>query len=215
MPMRRLGRSLNYANVMATVAVFLALGGGAFAASGLIAKNGTIHGCVSKRTHVLSVIKAGGKCGRGHVSLAFNAKGVTGARGPKGPTGPMGEPGAAGSPGRTGAPGDPGKSASALFVSTLETGAIVNSSGGVTVDDNSPGAYIVTFPQDVSECVPTANLGNTSGNVLPAGSVSARADGAIQPVNPADLDLVDVSTFNTAGTRTNEPFNLTMSCPVS
>ena len=31
--MRKLGRSFTYANVMATVAVFLALGGGAFAAT--------------------------------------------------------------------------------------------------------------------------------------------------------------------------------------
>ena len=55
--MRKLGRSLSYANVMATVAVFLALGGGAFAATkGLTTKGGAIHGCVSARTHVLTVL---------------------------------------------------------------------------------------------------------------------------------------------------------------
>ena len=81
--MRKLGRSFSYANVMATVAVFLALGGGAFAATtGFTSKGGTIHGCVSTRSHVLTVLKPGKRCGRGHVALAFNAKGVPGARGP-------------------------------------------------------------------------------------------------------------------------------------
>ena len=70
--MCKLGRSLSYANVMATVAVFLALGGGAFAATkGLTTKGGAIHGCVSARTHVLTVLKPGKRCGRGHVALAF------------------------------------------------------------------------------------------------------------------------------------------------
>ncbi len=55
--------SMSYANVMATAALFLALGGGAFAATGgLKSKPGVIHGCVSKRTHVLRVLKAGRKC---------------------------------------------------------------------------------------------------------------------------------------------------------
>src|SRR6202042_3121535 len=83
--MRKFGRSLSYANVMATVAVFLALGGGGFAATtGFQANNGTIHGCISKRTHVLTVLKTGTRCAPGRVALAFNAKGVTGARGPAG-----------------------------------------------------------------------------------------------------------------------------------
>src|SRR5450432_3117221 len=95
--MRKLSGSLSYANVMATVAVFLALGGGAFAATtGLAAKGGTIHGCVSTRSHVLTVLKAGQRCARGHVALAFNTKGVPGARGPAGATGPAGPAGPAG-----------------------------------------------------------------------------------------------------------------------
>jgi hypothetical protein len=221
--MRKLGRSLSYANVMATVAVFLALGGGAFAAtSGLITKGGTIHGCVSTRSHVLKVLAAGKRCGRGQVALAFNAKGVPGAPGPAGatgPAGPTGPAGARGAKGDTGAPGRAGtngtngtngKNAVSLFVSTLETGAIVNSSPSVSVSRNAAGSYIVTFPQDVSKCVPQVSIGNSSGNVLPAGLPAARADGVI---NPNDLDLVDVVTHNAAGTAVDLPFNLSMSCP--
>ncbi len=221
--MRKLGRSLSYANVMATVAVFLALGGGAFAAtSGLMAKDGTIHGCVSTRSHVLTVLKPGKRCGRGHVALAFNAKGVPGAAGPAGATGPAGPTGPTGAqgpkgnagdsgrPGTNGTNGTNGKNAESLFVSTLEAGTIVNSSGSVSVSHNAAGSYIVTFPQDVSKCVPEVSIGNTSGNTLPGALAAARADGAI---NANDLDLVDVVTRNTSGTAVDLPFNLSMSCP--
>jgi hypothetical protein len=225
--MRKLGRSLSYANVMATVAVFLALGGGAFAATtGLMSKDGTIHGCVSTHSHVLTVLKPGKRCGRGHVALAFNAKGVPGARGPSGATGPTGPTGPAGPAGARGPKGDAGnqgragtngtngtngKNAVSLFVSTLETGTIVNSSGSVSVSRNAAGSYIVTFPQDVSKCVPEVSIGNTSGNTLPAGFGAARADGVI---NANDLDLVDVVTrSSTTGTAVDLPFNLSMSCP--
>jgi hypothetical protein len=221
--MRKLERSLSYANVMATIAVFLALGGGAFAATtGFQAKDGTIHGCVSKRTHVLTVIKAGKRCARGHVALAFNAKGLPGAGGPAGATGPAGPAGPAGARGAKGDAGDRGragmngtngtngKNAVSLFVSTLEAGTIVNSSGSVSVSRNAAGSYIVTFPRDVSTCVPEVSIGNTSGNTLPGALVAARADGAI---NTNALDLVDVVTRNTAGTAVDLPFNLSMSCP--
>ena len=224
--MRKLGRSLSYANVMATVAVFLALGGGAFAAtSGLMSKGGTIHGCVSTRSHVLTVLKPGKRCGRGHVALSFNAKGVPGARGPAGAIGPTGPAGPAGTGGRPGSQrrrwrprqggddgtnGTNGKNAVSLFVSTLEAGTIVNSSPSVSVSRNAAGSYIVTFPQDVSKCVPEVSIGNTSGNTLPAGFAAARADGVI---NGNDLDLVDVVTRNTTGTAVDLPFNLSMSCP--
>lgn len=197
----------------------MALGGGAFAATTGLTKGGTIHGCVSARTHVLTVLKRGNRCGRGHVALTFDAKGAPGATGPAGPIGQAGAAGApgakgdtgtAGKPGTPGTPGTPGKNAVSLFVSTLESGTIVNSSGSVNVSAGGNGSYIVTFPQDVSKCVPTVSIGNTSGNTLPAGFAAARADG---PINANDLNLVDVVTRSTTGTGTNFPFNLAMSCP--
>ena len=112
--------------------------------------------------------------------------------------------------GTNGTNGTNGKNAVSLFVSTLETGAIVNSSPSVSVSRNAAGSYIVTFPQDVSKCVPEVSIGNTSGNTLPGALVAARADGVI---NGNDLDLVDVVTRNTAGTAVDLPFNLSMSCP--
>ena len=53
---------LSYANVMATTAVFLALGGGAYAVSGVPDGAGVLHGCVSNRTGLLRVLKGSSSC---------------------------------------------------------------------------------------------------------------------------------------------------------
>lgn len=53
---------LTYANVMATVAVFLALGGGAYALTGVPDRNGVFHGCVSNATGALRVVKSARAC---------------------------------------------------------------------------------------------------------------------------------------------------------
>jgi hypothetical protein len=65
---------------MATIAVFLALGGGALAATSFTGSDGQIHGCVGKKG-ALTVIKQGKKCGKGSTAIAWNQKGQTGARG--------------------------------------------------------------------------------------------------------------------------------------
>src|SRR5947209_3428975 len=81
-----------YANVTATLALFLALGGGAYAASGgLVASNGVIHACVA-RDGGLVVVASGKRCAKGTRGLAFNQSG------PRGNPGVQGVPGASGSP---------------------------------------------------------------------------------------------------------------------
>jgi hypothetical protein len=68
---------LTYANVMATVAVFLALGGGALAATSLIGSDGKIRGCVSK-SGALRVLKPGKHCGKGTTKITWNQTGPQG-----------------------------------------------------------------------------------------------------------------------------------------
>ena len=232
--MRRFLGWLSYSNVMATVAVFVALGGGAVAAtSALNSSAGVIHGCVSKSTHVLRVLKAGKRCGKGFAALNFNAKGVAGAvgrvgpqgptgaggsagqRGPAGPQGPTGPAGAAGRDGQPGLPGTPGKNAVPLFVSAKENGTIENQSGGVSVSVNAPGVFLVTFPQEVDNCVPTATINDSSGNGTSPGYVLAR----VTQGNPAAADIVEVDTWAPTATppptRGSLAFNLTVTCPAS
>jgi hypothetical protein len=77
----RLRSKITYANVIATLALFLALGGGAFAATSLIGSDGKIRGCVSK-TRQLTVVKPGKKCAKGTTAIAWNQKGNKGDPGP-------------------------------------------------------------------------------------------------------------------------------------
>jgi hypothetical protein len=86
--MARARAHLSYANVMATIAVFIALGGGAYAASGGFANSsGAIHGCVGKHG-VLSVVRPHKRCPKGTKTLTFNQRGVAGVNGAPGPPGP-------------------------------------------------------------------------------------------------------------------------------
>jgi hypothetical protein len=106
--LKALGSRLTYANVMATVAVFLALGGGAYALSGIPDGRGTFHGCVSNRTGALRVVKSASSCqkaktvrrhGRrvripGESAIAWNQKGQPGSNGANGINGTNGANGA-------------------------------------------------------------------------------------------------------------------------
>lgn len=76
------------ANVVAYLALFLAVGaGGGYAIAATTGK--TIHGCVNRRSHVLSVQK---RCQRGQRGLTWSQRGP---QGPKGATGPAGPPASA------------------------------------------------------------------------------------------------------------------------
>ncbi len=94
--MRSFRSHLSYSNVVASLALFVALGGGAYAAAGgsfVAGKNGTIKGCVPKRGGALRVVMVGKRCPRGTVALKFNTKGRQGTAGPKGVPGPTGPAG--------------------------------------------------------------------------------------------------------------------------
>lgn len=63
---------LTYANVMASIAVFIALGGGTYAASrNLVVSNGVVHACVSKHGS-LTVVRAKQKCPRHSQAIALD-----------------------------------------------------------------------------------------------------------------------------------------------
>jgi hypothetical protein len=80
---------LTYANVISTLALFLALGGGAFAASKFVGPGGVVRLCVSPGGAV-RVLKAGQKCGRGKTQVPVDQTGPRGQTGSQGPPGPQG-----------------------------------------------------------------------------------------------------------------------------
>jgi len=77
----------NHATVVAYLALFIALGGGAYAASSFVGPDGKIHSCVGKGGR-LSVLKPGKKCAPGKSPLAWNQQGQQGPPGKTGPQGP-------------------------------------------------------------------------------------------------------------------------------
>ena len=106
--LKALGSRLTYANVVATGALFLALGGGAYALSGVPDRGGVFHGCVSNATGVLRVVKSARSCqkaktvrrnGRkvrlpGEFAVAWNQQGRPGQNGANGANGANGTNGA-------------------------------------------------------------------------------------------------------------------------
>jgi hypothetical protein len=112
--MGRIRKSLSYANVMATLALFLAVGGG-----GAVAVAATQS-------------KAPGKHHHGN-------RGPRGFRGPAGPQGPKGDAGSTGAPGVPGAPGAPG---SALGFADIAANGTASAVKNVTVVSHAPGTGI-------------------------------------------------------------------------
>jgi hypothetical protein len=124
--LRAVGSRVTYANVMATGAMFVALGGGAYALSGIPDGGGVFHGCVSNSTGVLRVVKSASSChqavrrGRhrnpGELPVSWSQQGPRGAQGVQGPQGGQGIQGLPGIQGPQG------------------PGAISINMGGVTAD---------------------------------------------------------------------------------
>src|SRR2546423_446624 len=108
--LKALGSRLTYANVMATVAVFLALGGGAYALSGIPDRSGIFHGCMAPKTGTLRVVKAASSCrktkvvrrGKRRVRIPGESAILWSQTGPRGLQGTQGVQGIQGSPGLSG-----------------------------------------------------------------------------------------------------------------
>jgi hypothetical protein len=141
---------LTYANLTASLALFLALGGTAVAARHYLITNTN-----QIKPSVLSQL-------RGH-NGAPGSPGQPGAQGPAGAAGaigPQGSPGAAGATGPQGSPGargEPGTPATALWAVINPDGS-TKSGSGVTGSHQPFGAgtYEVDFNRNVSNCSYTA-----------------------------------------------------------
>lgn len=100
---------LTYANVTATLALFLALGGGAYAVTGGPAARGRAYrACVATSSGAMRLVAGRRRCGRRERLIVWNQagpRGVAGLRGPEGGSGPPGAPGTDGAPGAPGAAG--------------------------------------------------------------------------------------------------------------
>jgi hypothetical protein len=191
---------LTYANVVASLALFLALGGGAYAAATL-PRNSV--GPAQLRTNSVGASEIRSRAVRsseianGSIRLVdLSSKARADLRGNQGPAGVPGPAGPAGPSG-------------------VGDRAAVDSGGGRALGNalgvTHPGGsneYTVQFSRDVSSCVYAATLSAVqNGPVLeqpPAGGrISAQSAGGAN---------VLVRTYDGAGSPTPAPFHLLVSC---
>src|SRR6201995_1105740 len=93
--LRTIVSRVTYANLMATGAMFVALGGGAYAVTVASDPDRVFHGCVNNRSGVLRVVERAGACARAHgrgrhrrpgeTAINWNRRGPKGAVGARGP----------------------------------------------------------------------------------------------------------------------------------
>lgn len=138
--LRSIQSRLTYANVVASIALFVALGGGAYAAITLpagsvgtkqIRKNAVGSAQVKNRSLLAADFKLG--------QLPGGRRGAQGPAGPPGVPGAPGAPGAVGATGPAGPKGDPGTSTSAGAVVRTAGPSPTNAAFSLAVcEDHSP-----------------------------------------------------------------------------
>jgi hypothetical protein len=152
--MRALRKQLTYSNVIASMALFIALGGASYAAIKLPANS-----VGSKQIKDGAVGSADVK---NHALKAGDFKGGL-PSGPRGPRGPEGERGAA----------------AAKYWARIKGGAtpsVISGSGGITVTRPAGGNAQVTFPTDVSGCAAALTVaGSAAGRDIRRTSASSGA----------------------------------------
>lgn len=163
--LHRLLNRLSYANVVATLALFIALGGTSYAALKLPKnsvgstqiKTGAVHtGEIANRTIRLGDIS---------LSARSSLRGQVGSQGPQGPAG---------------AP------AMKHFAAVTAAGSFVRGDAKSGGRDTAVGTYVVGFAESVSGCVYDATLGTTDGSVAPAGRIAVSDRGGAVGVQTYD-----------------------------
>jgi hypothetical protein len=173
---------LSYANVAATAALVLAIGGSSYAAITL-PKNSVGKSQLQKSSVGTRALRNHGVHWSDIAPSTRDA--LRGQRGRLGPPGPRGAP------------------AAKFFAAVAANGDFVRgnaTSGGHLVQGS--GVYTVGFAQSVSTCVYTATLGTTDATVIAPGQVTVTAKGG----------GVEVHTFDASGTPADAPFHLIVAC---
>jgi len=199
---------LTYANVMATIAVCIALGGSSYAAITITGRNvrdGSLTGRDVKNSSLtaddvknFSLVAEDFKAGQLPARGATGPKGDTGAQGPKGDIGPEGASGPQGAKGDQGAPGtaglilaevhrsnvpdppaSPAVSFPALSFTLPSSGKVaVQGFGEATGSCPSGGGNCVFESGLYIDGVPVADTNPNSGHSVPAGASAGACNGA-------------------------------------
>jgi hypothetical protein len=190
--MSRLYSHVSYANVMATVAVFIALGGSAYAVSQL--PRDSVGPAQIKRGGVgASELRTGAVSSRSVRDRSLTLRDISApARGSL--RGAKGDPGPAGT-------------ASVAFHAAVNSGgAAVHGNATAFNHQGGSGLYTIAFGRDVSSCQATATLA-----AVPNGPTLEQPTAGRVTVGRAGPDVA-VRTFDVDGTAKDQPFNVILAC---
>jgi hypothetical protein len=196
----RLRARLTYANITATLALFIALGGTSYAAATLgrnsvgsaqIRANAVGSSEIRNRAVSSSEIRDR-SIALGDLSVSARAS-LRGAAGPTGPAGPAGPTGPAGT----------------AYSAAINSGGIAVA-GNSRSGNHSPGSneYTVEFTRDVTNCVYAATLAAVQNN----GSLEQPPAGGRVTAAPAGGASVVIKTYDAVGAATPAPFHVLVSC---
>jgi hypothetical protein len=184
----RVRSHLTYANVMASIAVFVALGGTSAAAVAL--KKNSVGTKQLKKNAVTSTKVKNGSLAAGDFKAGQLKRGPAGVQGPAGPQGPKGDAGTAAFRGW------------AVIENNGAKATVLANSGAVTAERTGPGRVTVTVPGTRSnQCAAVAMIDDT-----PAGYVR-KSDTADTPGPTYEL-----GTFSANGAASDLNFNVAVFC---
>lgn len=195
---KRVRGRLTYANVTASLALFVALGGTSYAVAQLPRnsvgaaqiRSSAVGSSEMRSRAVISRHIRDRSVALRDISPAARRR-LSGQRGLTGPQGQAGPPGPAGVTYRA---------------AVDSTGLLVRGNARQAGTGASLGTFLVFFPQPVEQCVATATLARNAGGSPedpPAGRIT---------VSHAGGDTIFVRTFDQNGTATQLPFNLIVAC---
>jgi hypothetical protein len=189
--MQRLRSKLTYANVVATLALFLVLSGGAAYAATQLAKNSV--GTEQLRKGPVTPAKLSAAA---QAALAGPA-GANGSTGPQGPRGEGGQAGGRGEKGESGERGEKGEGATTLSAIVDSNGTLSRGSGVTSLEEQHPGIYVVHFARDISACFYQASMAFAPGEIT------------VELFGTTEL-LVE--TFSSGGALEDKRFNAMVTC---
>ena len=180
--MRRLRSHLSYANVMATIAVFVALGGTSYAVTQLPRNS------VGSKQIRKSAVRSADINDRSVALRDISRKARGSLRGQAGPAGPQ---------------GPAGPKAATLSAAVSAVGQYERSIGTSTPAPGHPetGVYTVAFDRNLGGCYVAATISTTRGNAVGGEIVSEIAN-----------TFVHVRTSESNGTAADLPFHVLVSC---
>lgn len=181
-------------NALGALALFVALGGVSYAASGGFVSGGKLQACVG-RNGSLTLLKSGKECKHGQQSVAWSQTGPVGPKGATGPAGAAGQSGAGSTKVETATHAETATKASEADSAATANNALslggVPASGYTRSDCNSKTGQIKGFaliPQDSKGTFAPVNVGyNCSGEPVEARFVSMGRYEVTFDGNPATI----------------------------